>query len=284
MIIPIYTNNHLGDNLILSAAISNVLAVDDSILFVVYTNYGDVFEGYKNVKACSNFYRQCSDSEPTYIGYPGDEHTGNYGSLYEGFTFALSKVVNLKVPVKYTNPVLYTKDICLDEFDYSKKYWVINAGYILNVLTKAYPHWYEVVSLCPEITFVQVGADLRNHVHRRLNLTNVIDLVNRTSTKQLLTLVKYSQGTISPVSALAHIAQAYDKPAITILGGREPLNLFKYDKLVQLHNLGVCEHTTKEKGCMKFTGCPFKIDNSIFSKCMMDILPNTVANAIKNIK
>ena len=77
------------------------------------------------------------------------------------------------------------------------------------------------------IIFVQVGEAGHHHPPLR----NVIDLRGKTDLRQLVRLVYHSQGVLTAVNALMHLAAAVEvkggkpqnRPCVVVAGGREPL-------------------------------------------------------------
>ncbi len=121
------------------------------------------------------------------------------------------------------------------KYDFTIKWWEVN-------------RYQQMVDYFKErICFVQVGED--KHHHPLLN--NVIDLRGKTNLRQLIQLVYHSQGVVTPVSLLMHLAAAVRaKPCVVIAGGREPVHWEKYEGHEFLHTIGklpCCE----KGGCWK---------------------------------
>jgi ADP-heptose:LPS heptosyltransferase len=104
------------------------------------------------------------------------------------------------------------------------------------------------------IEFVQVGeAD-----HHHPPLRRVVDLRGQTTLRQLVRLVYYSQGLISPISLLMHLAAAVEvrpgmpknRPCVVIAGGREPPVWFSYPHHQVLHRVGALR-CCDDGGCWK---------------------------------
>lgn len=140
-------------------------------------------------------------------------------------------------------------------------YWIVVNGGKLDFTAK----WWDplrmqrVVNSMRHITFVQVGE--KSHYHVPLHGHNVIDLLGKTSFRELIRLVYHSSGVICPVTALMHLAAAVPvrqdkcygrktRPCVVIAGGREPSTWEAYCNHAYLHNCGslpCCE----EGGCWK---------------------------------
>jgi len=127
-------------------------------------------------------------------------------------------------------------------------YWIINAGYKEDFTAKQweFARYQEVVDRLPDTTFVQVGAV--EHHHPELQGNNLINLVGKTDTRQLVRLVYNSFGVITPVSLPMHLA--YGVPAhprfrkksracIVLSGGREPSHWQFGPNLQFLHTCGM---------------------------------------------
>lgn len=104
------------------------------------------------------------------------------------------------------------------------------------------------------IRFVQCGE--ANHYHPKLK--NVIDLVGKTSLRQLVRLMWHADGVVCPVTMLMHLAAAVEtkqgrpknRPCVVIAGGREPSHWEAYPHHQFLHTNGAlpcCDHG----GCWK---------------------------------
>lgn len=113
-------------------------------------------------------------------------------------------------------------------------YWLISPGGKWDTPVKVWPaeYWQAVVDhFRDRLQFVQIGmheADDRNHFSP--DLSGVIDLRGKTSTRDLIHLVHASVGCVSGITALMHLAAAVPtpewqwrpRPCVVIAGGREP--------------------------------------------------------------
>ena len=104
----------------------------------------------------------------------------------------------------------------------------------------------KVVNAFPSIRFVQIGA--REHFHKPLQGSNVINLIGKTNIRQLIRLFYWSAGVITPVSFPMHLAAAVEvhpmyrrktRPCIVIAGGREPAQWEAYPNHQYLHTCGI---------------------------------------------
>lgn len=109
------------------------------------------------------------------------------------------------------------------------------------------------------IEFVQVGEKHHNHPA----LDGVIDLRGETDLRQLVRLVYHSQGVISAVSLLMHLAAAVDvppgrtqnRPCVVVAGGREPPQWTAYPHHQFIHTVGALR-CCDNGGCWKSRTLP----------------------------
>ena len=104
------------------------------------------------------------------------------------------------------------------------RYWVVVAGGKKDITNKFWwdVRWQEVVNSLREagIHCVQAGALHRGHRHAKLrNVTNLVGHLPHA--RSFLRLIRDAEGVIAPVTAATHIAAAFHRPCVTLLGGRE---------------------------------------------------------------
>lgn len=132
----------------------------------------------------------------------------------------------------------------------SKPYWLLNAGGKQDYTAKIWPakHAQELVDLLKDrVTFVQVGES--HHLHPKLS--GVVDMVGKTTMRELVRLVHHSEGIVTGVSLLMHLAAAVPRPGdmvgappkrlrpcVVIAGGREPAHWEQYPGHQFLHTIG----------------------------------------------
>lgn len=110
-----------------------------------------------------------------------------------------------------------------------------------------------------KIAFVQVGA--AEHDHPALD--GVLDLRGKTDLRQLVRLVYHSQGVVSPVTLVMHLAAAIEvkgdfpknRPCVVIAGGREPPQWEAYPHHQFLHRVGMLS-CCDSGGCWKSRAVP----------------------------
>lgn len=103
------------------------------------------------------------------------------------------------------------------------------------------------------IKFVIIGR--RDHVTYKLN--NVIDLIDKTTLRDVISLVYHSEGSISGISMLMHMAAAiprkdgfYGRPHVAIYGGRENIAFTNYEHQI-IHTVNTMQCCDNNSGCWK---------------------------------
>jgi hypothetical protein len=184
-------------------------------------------------------------------------------------------------------------------------FWVINAGHKLDFTAKQWEfvRYQQIVDRFPDTVFVQIGA--AEHCHPKLAGDNLINLVGKTDTRQLIRLIYNSFGVITPVSFAMHLAYGVpahprygrkSRAAIVLSGGREPSH-WQFGPNVQfLHTCGMlpcCDNG----GCWRSrvvplgdgdekdrSLCAFPTETQsgqVIAKCMAMITADEVCNKIE---
>lgn len=128
-------------------------------------------------------------------------------------------------------------------------FWLIDAGTKSDFTNKQWEHarFQQVVDAFPGILFVQIGAGHTSHRHPPLTGDNVLNLVGKTSMRQLVRLMYHAAGVVTPVSFPMHLSASVDmhprynrkyRPCVVIAGGREPAAWEAYSMQQYLHNCG----------------------------------------------
>lgn len=149
-----------------------------------------------------------------------------------------------------------------EHFGEKRPYWIIVAGGKYDYTIKWWHRrrWQEVVDqLKDRITFVQVGES--EHYHPPLS--GVIDMRGKTSMRELVRLVYWSHGIVSPVTCLPHLAAAValppgrsgERPCVVVAGGREPPHWETYPWHRFLHSVGTLP-CCASGGCWKSRSVP----------------------------
>lgn len=178
--------------------------------------------------------------------------------------------------------------------------WLVCAGSKSDYPAKQWPWEYfqEVIDRTwTQVTWVQVGSDEQGdfpHTHPKLE--RCINLVGKTSHRELHRLTYHASGGLGGITYLMHLAAAFDKPYICLAGGREPTTWINYPKQHYLHTIGqlsCCENwscwkarvvpvndgrDTPEKMCEKPASADWKVP---VATCMTMIHPEEVISIIK---
>ena len=83
-------------------------------------------------------------------------------------------------------------------------------------------------------------------MHKELD--GVFNLSGHTDLRQLIRLSYHAQGGVSHVSLLHHLMAAWQKPCVTIAGGREPVRWEQYPS-------GKFLYTNSQVSCALYDGC-----------------------------
>lgn len=221
-----------GDIVMLSAAVRDLKLNHPDILVNVQTRSPAIWE---NNPYLSPVTFDDPNTEFVQVGYyfPHHPHNVPYHQLH---AFRKSLELNLNLEIK---PTAFKGDIHLspeeegwisqvEEMGVKEKFWVIFAGQKYDLTAKWWDPAYfqEVVDhFRGRITFVQCG----NKGDWHPPLDGVINLVGKTTLRQVIRLIHHSIGVVTTVSFPMHAAAAiktkYDlasRPCVVIAGGREP--------------------------------------------------------------
>ncbi len=136
-------------------------------------------------------------------------------------------------------------------------FWIVVAGGKTDYTTKWWSNerYQEVVDFFEgRILFVQVGE--AHHVHPPLR--GALNLVGRTTLRQLVRLVHHADGVLCPVTLAMHLAAAVEmprgrpknRPCVVVAGGREPPHWEAYPHHQFLHTVGALR-CCDNGGCWK---------------------------------
>lgn len=174
------------------------------------------------------------------------------------------------------------------EFNYKGKFWLVCSGYKSDYPLKNWGHdnWQKVVDiLSDKIQFVQVGQMNDSHTHEPLK--GALNLLGKTDLRQFIRLTYHAQGGCGHVSLLHHLMAGWQKPIVTVAGGREPRRWESYPH-------GRFIDTNGQLPCCSYDGC--WLDGRIKNgenkmctnmtggnpRCMRMIKPEQVAQEIIN--
>lgn len=219
-------------------------------------------------------------------GKGGDELQMNYPAIHDcntrgihfmqGWCEFLSLVLDINIPLLTNRPHL-------PGIITSGDYWVICSGGKTDFTNKIWPYYQQVVD-ASNIKFIQVGLDQKP-------LKGCISLIGQTTLQQLMDIVAGAKGVLCGISLLMHLAAAYEKPAIVIAGGREPVQWNAYPKQHYIHTIGQLD-CCESGGCWKSrvvplgdnafldsSLCKYPIDN--IPKCMTLISSSRIIELVR---
>ncbi len=220
--------------------------------------------------------------------------------------------LNIELPVQRAAGDLHLSRGERSHSSIDGRYWLMVAGGTHQIRTKIWPADYaqETVRQLSAlgIRVVQVGARYPGHEHPALH--GVIDLVGRTSLREMLRLIFHADGVICPVTFAMHAAAAFDKPCVVVAGGREPWWWEAYTNSSDRHFGPLCLpvevphrflHTQGLLSCCRDGGC-WKTDlptveppgphdcvstrvtaaRTLIPTCLADIMPEMVVQAVQS--
>jgi ADP-heptose:LPS heptosyltransferase len=277
-----------GDIVTLTAAIRDLKLAYPEYQINTATRHPDIWKFNPHIDNKIN----ASNAKSLAVHYP-TIHASNTNNLpfISGYRLYIEEKLGIKIPQTSSYPDLHFSRKELDSPPIDKKYWVVFAGGKKDFQNKwwATEHYQEVVNnLKDKIHFVQVGR--AGDFHTPLN--HVTNLIGKTSFRQLMVLIRHSQGVLCPITCGMHLAAGCDKPCVVIAGGREPISWAKYPSHTYLHTIGQLA-CCKNGGCFKTkVGSPgvksckhFVVTNQIKeAKCMNAITPDIVTDSILNYK
>lgn len=170
------------------------------------TPFGEYDEGVERVRLSYDLIHQ-SNQKPLHFMY--------------GYHHDFQKNTGLKVPLTEFRPDVHFSQEEIDNPIIDGPYWVICAGGKMDYTAKWWDpaYWQAVVdALQGRVRFVQVGAAS----HRHPPLRGVINMIGKTSFRDLMRLILHSRGVCCVVTCLMPLAAAINRPCVVVAGGREP--------------------------------------------------------------
>jgi len=243
-------------------------------------------------------------------------HSSNRGSYHfiHGYRKHLEELIGRPIIQGDMKGDIYIRDEekswinVVEEITKDKRpFWVIDAGHKQDFTAKAWPFdFYQRVvdHFKDKIQFVQMGHSA--HIHP--DLDGVINLVGQTDLRQLIRLIYWASGVLTPVSMPMVLAQAVpcsfsfpkNRPCVVIAGGREPVQWQHYPNHQYLHTCGTMpccddggcwksrvvplgdgDEKDKSNLCLKPTEMPYKGVEQAIPTCMASITPDDVIRAIE---
>jgi hypothetical protein len=214
-------------------------------------------------------------------------HKSGYTGLHfsDGYRVFLEEKLGRPIPKVSMRPEIYLSQGETEwvsqvrtEYNYSGKYWIINAGIKNDYTLKWYPFYQEVVDmLLGKVKFVQVGVPQ----HKHPVLKNVINMIGKTnSLRHLFRLSYHAEGALCGISLQMVIMQAFRKPCVVVAGGREGMRWQAINCHKFLHTIGAMK-CCLEDGCWKSKESECVNMEDGIAKCMRLIKPKDVADAIE---
>lgn len=143
----------------------------------------------------------------------------------ESFHRDFAKKTGIKVPLVRPTPDLHMTGAERATRHVEGKYWVVLAGGKLDFTTKhyVYKRHQEVVHALRGMGLgvVQLGARGQNPTHFHPKLDSTLDLIGRTSLREMLQIVANADGVICTITFAMHAAAALGRPCVVTAGGRE---------------------------------------------------------------
>lgn len=246
-----------GDILMLTAAVRDLKHAHPDIHINVKTSAMPLWDNNPHIDKSIT---EDNADKVIYAEYPLIHSSHKPFHFIHGFRMFLEDQLNLCIPQGAYCPDIHlaAKEHQRHEYvkDIKKPYWILNAGYKTDFTCKGWgvQYFQDVVNtLKDKITFVQVGERNKNHIHPKLD--NVVDLIGKTSLRDMIQLMYHSKGVLSGVSFPMHLA-AMQTPynhlrhGVILIGGREPINWEYYPGMTFLGGVGMYD-CCKNGACWK---------------------------------
>lgn len=203
------------------------------------------------------------------LNYPTIHLSNDYPVQFiNSFVSELSSI--LKVPIYppqfYSSIFLNSKEIkkqsvWAEAIKMDVPYWVISPGCKKDYTCKAWEfnRYQQLIDKNPNVFFVQIGASGDNFINPDLRGENLINLVGKTSIRDLIHVIYNSFGVISGISLAMHLAYAIppnfrfkrkNRACIVIGGGRESPTWEHGPNMQFIHTTGMLE-CCQNGGCWK---------------------------------
>ncbi len=258
-----------GDVLVCTAAIEALKRqYPGQYRVMVETSCDPVFENNPHVEPLIN--GECAVLE---LEYPAISRSNQEPIHFMGaFVENLAEQLNINLRLDCSRPSLYLSDAEKVRPELPL-YCLINAGYKSDFTCK-HPGrnvYQEIVDhFAGRLLFVQVGEKNPSHQHQPLE--GVVDMIGKTSIRELIRLAYHSLLGVGPETFLGHVFAAFERPYVCFAGGRVPTSWIHYPTTTTLSTVGklpCCEMG----GCWKSRVRP-QNDGSIFDKklCVLPVL------------
>ena len=294
------TDQAPGDALVMTAAVWSLhRAHPNRYVTTVESKYPEVFEYNPDVEPREDF--SCGAAE-VQMHYPAIHQSNERGIHFmQAWCEFLGMALGVPVPLATNRPRLYFAD----PVPLVEGFWLICSGGKRDFTTKLWGHanYQKLVWLLKgEVEFVQVGGarppvpwaestrGTQEDSHPRLDGT--VDMVGKTTLRELFELARRARGIVCGVSLLMHVAAALEKPAIIVAGGREPTAWNAYPRQQYVHTVGAlpCRDARGRSGgaCWRYRTVPLgdgtALDRDTCERpvdgapeCMRLIMPQEIA-------
>ena len=248
-----------GDLVMLTAAIRDLKAAHSNILVDVRTAVPDLWDNNIFITRLDD---NDKDAEHIDVEYPAINNSNSKPFHFiHGYRMFLEDRLGIKIPqgdFRGYVPLSEQEKSWMNqiqEMGVEEKFWLLFSGGKWDYTAKWWnPEEYQKVvdHFKDKILFVQCGE--LSHHHPQLQ--NVINLVGKTNTRQLVRLMYHAVGVVCPVTFAMHLARAVDtprkhavnRPCVVLAGGREPTHWESYPTHKYLHHVGALD-------CCDIGGC-----------------------------
>jgi ADP-heptose:LPS heptosyltransferase len=280
-----------GDMVVLSGVIRDLMRSHPDLEICVNSNWGEIWQHNPNVSKARVSVLSVPSEDQVEMGYDYKDRK----HIVECFRIELEKQMGLQITRGPDVGEVYLSEEELSRpRPIAEPYWVAMAGGKLDITTKWWPYYQNVVDLLEgKIQFVQCGRAGADH---HPPLKNVLNRVGETGIRDFLLLLYHADGVLSPVTFAMHAYAALPtnperpKRGVVLHGGREELSLTQYPHNVHLHTLGRLE-CCRDQGCMKSwshldrdgpINCVDRkrLGGTNYAKCMTMIDPRQVVDEI----
>ena len=306
MKILLKNNQSPGDILMLTAAVRDLKEAHHSVQIGVATSAMPLWDNNWNI---DRSLRESDVDRVIRIGYPLINESDKLPYHFvHAFRKELEMQLGLSIPQGPFKGDLHLTDDekrPLPAVAGMKRYWIVDAGYKRDFTLKNWgvEQYQKVVDMLRgKVTFVQIGEASKDHMHRPLN--GAVNLIGKTSIRELIRLVYGAAGVLTPVSFPMHLAAAVPtpdgrlRPCVVVAGGREPSTWEAYPGHVFLHTVGMLD-CCRSGGCWRaraeklndgtasdrsICSHPVRVGCDLIGKCMALVRPETVASIISDFE
>lgn len=214
----------------------------------------------------------------------------------ESYTELLRREFGVPLTCLYNLPLLYLSEE-EKELKPAEPYWIITRpGAKRDYTVKRWSNaaLQKVVDLLPDRKWIQVG--LAKHEHKALN--GVVDMIGKTSIRELIVLAYHAQGIVTGESFLWHVGNALGIPTVCISSAWINKQWVTYPQGLLLNRQGcypccqsgpclaerVASDGTSDSKNNRLCSLPVLVDGEYIPQCTHDITPEEVVSAIKAYK